>query len=160
VPNHLRVLASLSRRSLVEKPSTAFPQGVTCSSSHNGHRILVSGRSVPSPLWAKDMKRMNATSVPAVGSIPPASPFGLDLWISSCRDCWLDSQPPALARAPGQGNAPSWQHHLGTMSSLWLALSFCSLAPQRSITGGFGFRSRLLTSTEFLCAQTWAYGLG
>jgi len=136
----------------VEKPSTAFPQGVTCSSSHNGHRILVSGRSVPSPLWAKDMKRMNATSVPAVGSIPPASPFGLDLWISSCRDCWLDSQPPALARAPGQGNAPSWQHHLGTMSSLWLALSLFRLLLIELVLVVLVFALRLLTATENLHA--------
>jgi len=136
----------------VEKPSTAFPQGVTCSSSHNGHRMLVSGRSVPSPLWAKGMKRMNATSVPAVGSIPPASPFGLDLWISSCRDCWLDSQPPALARAPGQGNAPSWQHHLGTMSSLWLALSLFRLLLIELVLVVLVFALRLLTATENLHA--------
>lgn len=136
----------------MEKPSTAFPQGVTCSSSHNGHRILVSGRSVPSPLWAKGMKRMNATSVPAVGSIPPASPFGLDLWISSCRDCWLDSQPPALARAPGQGNAPSWQHHLGTMSSLWLALSLFRLLLIELVLVVLVFALRLLTATENLHA--------
>lgn len=136
----------------MEKPSTAFPQGVTCSSSHNGHRMLVSGRSVPSPLWAKGMKRMNATSVPAVGSIPPASPFGLDLWISSCRDCWLDSQPPALARAPGQGNAPSWQHHLGTMSSLWLALSLFRLLLIELVLVVLVFALRLLTATENLHA--------